>query len=70
MAVQAKQARCTNSTLQEPTQEENETEEVPQNVNYPSLAQQQSGETLLGLVNRKLCASMQMFPRASWLDKG
>ena len=68
--VQAKWARCTNTTLEEQTLEGSETEEVPQSANCPSLAQYQTGETPLGWLNRKLCAFMQTFPRASWLDKG
>ena len=70
MVVQAKQARCTNTALEEQTLEGNETEEAPQSVNCPLLALHQTGETPLGWVNRKLHAFMWMFPRASWIDKG
>ena len=68
MVVQAKKARCTNTTLEEQTQN-SETEEVPQSVNCLSLAQCQTGWTPLGWVNRRLCAFIQTFPRASWIDK-
>ena len=66
----AKWARCTTTTLEEQTLEGSETEEAPQSANCPSPAQHQIGETLLGLVNRKLCAFIQTFPQASLLDKG
>ena len=69
MVVQAKQARCTTTTLEEQTQK-SETEEVPQCANCPSPAQHQTGETPLGWVNRRLCAFIQTFPRASWIDNG
>ena len=45
MVVQAKQARCTNTALEEQTPEGSETEEVPQSVNCPSLAQHQTGNS-------------------------
>ena len=70
MVVQAKQARCTNTILEGQTLERSETEEAPQSANCPLLVQHQTGETPLGLVHRKLCAFMQMFPRASWIDIG
>ena len=69
MVVQAKWARHTTTTLEEQTQK-SKTEEVPQSTNCPSPAQHQAGETPLGGVNRRLCAFIQVFPRASWLDKG
>ena len=69
MVVQAKQARCTNATLEEQTQK-SEIEDVPQSVNCPPLAQHQTGETPLGWVNRRPHAFIQMFPGASWVDKG
>ena len=52
MVVQAKWARCTNTALEEQTQERSDTEEAPQSVNCPSLAQPQTGETPLAQVNR------------------
>ena len=67
--VQAKQARCTTTTLEEQTQK-SETEEAPQSANCPSLAQHQTGRTLLGWVNRRLCVFIQTFPRASLIDRG
>ena len=67
MVVQAKRARGT--TLEEHTQK-SETEEEPQSVNCPLLAQCQTGKTSLGWLNRKLHTFIQMFPRASWIDKG
>ena len=69
MVVQAKQARCTTTTLEEQTQK-SETEEAPQSANCPLPAQHQTGKTPLGWVNRRLHAFIQMFPRASWIDKG
>ena len=69
MAVQVKWARWTTTTLEEQTQK-SETEEAPQSVNCLSLAQHQTGKTPLGWVNRRLCAFIQIFPRASWIDKG
>ena len=68
--VQAKQAGCTTITLEEQTPEGSETEEVPQSVNCPLLAQCQTGETPLGWVNRKLCTSLWTFSGASLLDQG
>ena len=70
MIMCAKQARCTTTTLEEQTAEKNEMEEVPQSANCPLLAQHQIGKTSLGWVNRRLHVFMQMFPRASLLDKG
>ena len=70
MIVWAKQASCTMTTLEEQTPEESETEKVPQSVSCLSLAQCQTGETPLGSVNRRLCAVIRIFPRASLLDKG
>ena len=70
MVMCAKQARYTTTTLDEQPLEDNETEEVPQCVNCPSLAQHQTGKTPLGWVNRKLHAFIGMFSRASLLDKG
>ena len=66
--VQAKQARCTTTTLEEQTQK-NDTKEAPQSVNCPSLTQHQTGETPLWKVNRKLHVFIQMFSRASTLDQ-
>ena len=70
MILHAEQARCITTTLEEQTLEDSETEEAPQGVNCPLLAQHQIGETPLGWVNSKLHAFIQMFPRASLLDKG
>ena len=70
MIVQAKWARCTNTALEEQMLEGSDTEEVLQSAICPLLAQHQTGETPLEWVSRKLCAVMQMFPRASWIDKG
>ena len=70
MAMCAKCSRWTTTTLEEQTLEESETEEVPQSVNCPSMAQHVTGKTPLGWVNRKLCVFIQMFSRASLLDKG
>ena len=69
MVVQAKQARCTTTTLEEQTLEESETEEAPQSVNCPSPTQHQTGDTSLGWVNEKLHAFTQMFSGASLLDQ-
>ena len=69
MVGQAKQARCTTTTLEEQTQK-SETEEVLQSANCLLLAEHQAGETALGWVNRRLHAFIQMFSRASWIDKG
>ena len=69
MVVQAKQARCTTTTLEEQTQK-SETEEVPQSESCPLAAQHQAGETPLEWVNRRLWAFSEMFPRASLTDKG
>ena len=65
MIVCTKQARCTTTTLEEQTLEESETEEVLQSVNCLVLAQCQTGETTLGWMNKKLCAFIQIFSRAS-----
>ena len=70
MVVQAKQARCTKTILEEQTPEENETEEAPQSGNCPSMAQHQTDETPLDLVNMKLYLFLWTFSRASWIDKG
>ena len=70
MIAWAKQARYTTITLENQTPEESENEEAPQSADFPLLAQHQRGETPLAWVNRKLCAFMQMFSRASLLDKG
>ena len=70
MVIHAKWARCTTTTLEEQTSEESETEEVPQGANCPLLAQHQTGETPLGLMNRKLQVFIWMFSGASLLDKG
>ena len=70
MVVQAKQAKYTNTTLEEQISEGSDTEEVPQSANCPLLAQHQTHETHLGCVNSKLCAFMWTFPGASWIDKG
>ena len=69
MVMQVKWARCTTTTLEEQTQK-SETDEAPQSVSCPSLAQDKTGETPLGWVNRRLCAFIWMFPRASLIDKG
>ena len=52
--MQDKWARCTTATLEEQTKK-SETEEAPQSANCPLPAQHQTGETLLGCVNRRLC---------------
>ena len=70
MVVQAKWAWCTTTTLEEQMLEESETEEAPQCANWPALAWHQTGETPLGWANRKLCAFIWMFSRASLLDQG
>ena len=70
MVVQAEWASCATTTLEEQTLEGSETEEVPQSVNCPSLAQCQTGETPLGWVKQKLCVFLWMFSRASLLDQG
>ena len=69
MMVQAKLTQCTSTTLEECTPVWSETEEAPQSVNCLSLTQQQTTETPLGLVNRKLCAILWMFSRACLLDQ-
>ena len=66
----AEQAWCTTTTLEEQTLEGSETEEVPQSVNCLPLAQQQTVETPLGWMNRKLCAILQTFSRVSLLVQG
>ena len=66
--VQAEQEWCTTTTLQELTSGRSETEEVPQGVECLLPAQQQTAETPLGWVNRKLCAVLWTFSRASLLD--
>ena len=60
--VQANWARCTHTTLEEQTPEKSETEEVPQSVNCPLLAQCLTGETPLGLVTGKSMCSCTCFP--------
>ena len=69
MIIDAKQARCTTTILEEQTQK-SETEKEPQCVNCPLPAQCQTDETPLGWVKRRLCAFIWMFLRASLLDKG
>ena len=70
MIMHAKWDRCTTTTLEEQTLEENETQEAPQSVNCPSPALCRTSETPLGWVNRKLHAFIWTFSRASLLDKG
>ena len=69
MVVQAKWARNTITSLEEQTQK-SETEAVSQSVICPSLAQQQTCETPLGKVNRKLHVFIQTFSSVSMLDHG
>ena len=69
MVVQAKQARCTATTLEEQTLEESETVEVPQSVNCPSPTKHHTGETPLGWENRKLHAFIWTFSGAFLLDQ-
>ena len=69
-AVWAEQARCTTTALEEQTAEGSETEEAPLSMNCLPPTQQQTVETLLGRVNRRLCVFLQMFTRASLLDQG
>ena len=57
MVVQTKQDRCTYITQEKQTLVGSETEETPQSVTCPPLAQHQIGETPLGWVNRKCCES-------------
>ena len=68
--VRAEQTRCTNNTLEEPTQKVSENEEGPKSAKCQLLAQHQTGETPLGQVNRKLHAFLRMFSGASLLDQG
>ena len=70
MVMPAEQAQCTTTTLEEQSPKKSENEEVPWGVNCLLPAQQQTVETPLGWVNRKLCAILQMFPRMSLLDQG
>ena len=70
MVMQAKWVKCTTTTLEEQSLEGSETEEAPQSANCLPLAQHQTDETPLGWVNRKLCAFLWMFSRASLLDQG
>ena len=70
MVMWAEQAWCTTTTLEEQTPGRNETEEVPWSVDCLPPAQWQVVETPLGWVNRKLCAILQTFSRASLLDQG
>ena len=53
------------TTLEEETLERSETKEAPQSVNCLLSAQQQTVETSLGWVNRKLCVILRMFSRVS-----
>ena len=69
MVVQAMQARCTTTILEEQTQK-SETEDVPQSANCLLPAQHQTGEAPLGQVNRGLCAFIPVWPGVSWIDKG
>ena len=48
MVMQAKQAGCTTTTIEEQNPEGSETQEVPQSANCPLPAQHQTGETPLG----------------------
>ena len=70
MFMQAKQVRCTTTTLEEQIPEGSETEEAPQSENCPLPAQHQTGETPLGWVNRKLHAFLWTFSGAFLLDQG
>ena len=70
MVVQAKQAWCTPTTLEEHTPENSETEKAPQSVNYLPMAQWQTAEPPLHWVNRKLCTILWMFSWASLLHQG
>ena len=69
MVVWAEWEWCaTTMTLEEPTPGRTETEEVPESVKCLLPAQQQTAETLLGWVNRQLCAILWMFSGAShWI---
>ena len=68
--VQAEQAWCATTTLEGPATSRSDTEEVLQSVKCLPLAQQQTAKISLVWVNRKLCAVLQMFSRASLLDQG
>ena len=70
MVMWAEQAQCSTTTLEEQTLERSATEEVPWNMYCLLLAQQQTVETPLGWVNRKLCAIVWMFPEHLCWIKG
>ena len=68
--VQAEQTRCTTTILKEPTTKVSKKEKAPQSAMCLPPVQHQTGETHLGLLNRKLCTFMRTFSGASLLDKG
>ena len=68
--VWTKWTRCATTVLEEPTQRVSENEKVPQSAKCLLPAWHQTGETSLGLVNRKLHAFLRMFSRASLPDQG
>ena len=70
MIKQAKWPQCTLTTLEKQMLERSETEEVPWSVTCLLQAQQQTLETPLGLVNRKLCAILWTFSGTFLLDQG
>ena len=69
MAIWAKQARCTTTTLEVQTPEGSETEEAPQSANCLSPARCQTGKTPVGWVNRKPDAFLLTFSGAFLLDQ-
>ena len=68
--VQAEWTRCAITVLEEPTQKASEDEEAIQSLNCLLPAHHQTGETPLGLVNRKLCTFLRTFSGAFLLDQG
>ena len=67
--VQAEQTRYATTILEEPIWKASENEEAPQSAKCLLPAQCQTGETPLGWVNRKFCAFLRTFSRASLLDQ-
>ena len=68
--VRSEQTRYSATIPEEPTQKVSENEEVPPIAKCLLLAEHQTAETLLGQVNRKLCAFLRTFSGASLLDQG
>ena len=67
--IWTEQVGCATTTLEEQTPDRSETEKVPQSVDCLPVTQQQTGETPLGWVNRKLCVVLKTYSRDSMLDQ-